>query len=225
MQLIAYWATNSLYLTVRAIFLITIVVLVRKWLQASPRYYSDLPFILAVSFVFLTYDRIDSVLGLTGILPITVASQLINLFGFLVIICLNLLIMLVIWMPERKRLRATFIIAWFSLWIVLISIFMGTIGSPDTLHSILAMMGLPIILLLTITWFFCYFQKRLSNIHPLIVGIGFAIYLISMFVRIYVSLAGAPIGYVFTDLHWIPGILDVIGWSIVLVGFSREATY
>ncbi len=224
-QIIAYWALISEYLIIIGIQSCIVFILFRKWFQSTHRYFSDLPFIMAISFAFFIYDRIDSILGLTGIMPITAVSQLINLIGFIIITCINLLIMLIIWLPERKTLRSTFIITWFVLWFILIIVFMSTIGSPDTLHSVLFMMGLPIILLFTITWYFCYFQKRLSVINPLLVGIGFTGYFIGIILRVFLSLMGTPIGYVFTDLHWIAAMIDIPSFIIMLLGFSKEMSY
>ncbi|MFX1295969.1 MAG: hypothetical protein ACFFD2_14110 [Promethearchaeota archaeon] len=128
-------------------------------------------------------------------------------------------------MPERKKLRTTFIIGWFSLWIIITSVFVGIIGTQDILHSIILIMSLPILLLLTITWYFCYFQKRLSVINPLLVGIGFTIWFISIILRVFLNSIGTPIGYVFTDLHWIAALLDIAGFTTMLFGFSREINY
>ncbi len=198
--------------------------MLRKWLSASPRYLSDIPFVIAISFLFIAYDRIDSTLGLSGIMPVTQVTSLISLFGFLAIVSLNLVIFLIIWMPDRKRLRSTFIVSWVVLWTLLISVFFGLTGSAETLHTIIFMMSIPVMLLLTVTWYFCYFQKRLSVINPLLVGIGFTIFFVSVLLRVVVSSAGAPIGYVFTDLHWIPLALDIAAFSVMALGFSREMT-
>lgn len=102
---------------------------------------------------------------------------------------------------------------------------MGMTGSADTLHTIIFMMSIPVMLLITITWYFCYFQKRLSVINPLFVGIGFTIFFVAIILRVYVTLVGTPIGYVFTDLHWIPQLLDIAGFSIMAIGFSKEMSY
>ncbi len=225
MQVIAYWTLVSGYLIVLGIFCCIFAALFRKWYQTSPKYFSDLPFILAISFVFLTYDRIDSILGLTGIMPITTTTQLINLFAYVAFNGITLVLLLVIWLPDRKNLRNVIVIIWFALWISLISIFMGIMGSPDTLHSVIFALSLPMLLLLAITWFFSYSHKRLSVINPLLVGLGTTGMIIGMVVRIYVSLIGAPIGYVFTDLHWIAALIDIASYSIMFAGFSRKMSY
>ncbi len=102
---------------------------------------------------------------------------------------------------------------------------MGTIGSAETIHSFIFLMSIPVMLVLTITWYFCYFQKRLSVINPLFVGIGFTIWFLSIILRVYVNMVGMPMGYVFTDLHWIPLILDITAFSIMVLGFSKEMSY
>ncbi|TFG05491.1 MAG: hypothetical protein EU536_01945 [Promethearchaeota archaeon] len=164
-------------------------------------------------------------MGLTGLMAITEITSLVSLFGYLAVAGILLTILLIIWMPERKRLRTIFIISWIALWSVLILFFMGTTGSAASLHSIIFLMTLPAVLVLTITWYFCYFQKRLSVINPLLVGIGFTIYFISILLRVYVTLVGSPIGYVFTDLHWIPLLVDITAFSVMLLGFSRQMNY
>ena len=224
-QIMAYWMTIIGYLISIVVFGVSFYILFKKWHQASTRYISDLPFILALTYIILIYDRTDSVLGLSGIMPITNLTQLINIIGFAVALGINLLIMLTIWIPERKRLRVTFMISWLMLWIPLIIIFMGTIGNPDTLHSIFMVMSFPTIILLAVTWYFCYFQKRLSVINPLLVGIGMTFVILGVLLRVYFSIIGNPIGYVFTDLHWIAISVDIIGYTVMLLGFSREMSY
>ena len=167
----------------------------------------------------------DSILGLSGIMPITTLTQLLNIMGFAIALGINLLIMLTIWIPKRKKLRVAFMVAWLALWIPLIIIFMGTIGEPDTLHALFLVMSFPTIILLTITWYFCYFQKRLSVINPLLVGIGMTGVILGILLRVYFSIIGNPIGYVFTDLHWIAILVDIVSYSIMLIGFSREMSY
>jgi len=203
-------------------------VLFQKWYNASPRYYSDLPFILALSSVILIYNHVDSILGVTGIMPITDISQFINLIGMLTMICLNLVIMLIIYLPDRKKLRTGFLIGWFSMWIAILTVLISTIGVSQVFHTIVFMMSLPIMLLLTITWFFCHFKKRLSVINPLLVGIAFTLWFISIILRIFITSIGTPIGHyedVFTDLHWIAGFMDIATFTIMLLGFSREVKH
>jgi hypothetical protein len=102
---------------------------------------------------------------------------------------------------------------------------MGTTGTAETLHSLIFLFSIPTMLILTVTWFFCYFQKRLSVINTLLVGIGFAVWFVSILLRVFVNMAGTPIGYVFTDLHWIPLAIDMIAFSIMVLGFSKEISY
>lgn len=221
-QTLIFWTTICEFLVNIGIFALSFYVLFRKWHQASPRYISDLPFILALTYVFLISDRLDSILGLSGIMPITEISELINIIGFAAVLGINLLVMLVIWIPQKKRIRAIFMIAWLCLWIFMITIFIAT---PDTIHSILFLMSLPTLILMAITWYFCYFQKRLSIINPLLVGIGTTGIIFSTLLKaVFVSI-GNPIGYVFTDLHWIALFIDIICYTIMLVGFSREMSY
>jgi hypothetical protein len=221
-QTIIYWTTICQFLINIGIFALSFYVLFRKWHQASTRYISDLPFILALSYVFLIADRLDSVLGLSGIMPITQISQLINIFGFVVVLGMNLIIMLTIWIPKRKRVRLFFMIAWLILWIFMIIIL---ISSPDTIHSILFLMSLPTLILMAITWYFCYFQKRLSIINPLLVGIGTTGIIFATLLKAVFIMIGTPIGYVFTDLHWIALCVDILSYSIMLVGFSKKMSY
>jgi len=213
------------YIISIGVFCLSFYILYKKWHRASPRYFTDLPFILALTYVILIYDRMDSILGLSGIMPITTLTQLLNIMGFAIALGINLLIMLTIWIPKRKKLRVAFMVAWLALWIPLIIIFMGTIGEPDTLHALFLVMSFPTIILLTITWYFCYFQKRLSVINPLLVGIGMTGVILGILLRVYFSIIGNPIGYVFTDLHWIAILVDIVSYSIMLIGFSREMSY
>jgi hypothetical protein len=165
---------------------------------------------------------LDSVLGLSGIMPITQISQLINIIGFAAVLGINLIIMLTIWIPKRKRVRLVFMITWLILWIFMLTVFIST---PDTIHSILFLMSLPTLILMAITWYFCYFQKRLSIINPLLVAIGTTGIIFSTLLKAVFVMIGNPIGYVFTDLHWIALFIDIISYSIMLVGFSKRMSY
>jgi hypothetical protein len=213
------------YIISIGIFCLSFYILYKKWHHASPRYLTDLPFVLALTYIILIYDRMDSILGLSGIMPITSLSRLLNIIAFAIALGINLLIMLTIWIPKRKKLRVVFMVAWLAVWIPLIIIFMSTIGNPDTLHSLLLVMSFPTIILLAVTWYFCYFQKRLSVINPLLVGIGMTGVIIGILLRVYFSIIGNPIGYVFTDLHWIAILVDIVSYTVMLVGFSREMSY
>ncbi len=164
----------------------------------------------------------DSVLGLSGIMPITQISQLINIIGFAAVLGINLIIMLTIWIPKRKKVRWVFMIAWLILWIFMLTVFIST---PDTVHSILFLMSLPTLILMAVTWYFCYFQKRLSIINPLLVAIGTTGIIFSTLLKAVFVMIGTPIGYVFTDLHWIALFIDIISYSIMLVGFSKRMSY
>lgn len=218
-QSIVYWVTICMFLTNIGIFALTFYVLIKKWYQASHRYISDLPFILALTYLLLIADRMDSILGLSGIMPITQLSQLINILEFVVIFALNLIIMLTIWIPKRTRIRFALMIALIGLWIVMISIFLTM---PETIHLVIFFSSLPMLLLMAITWYFSYFQKRLSIINPLLVGIGTTGVLVATLLKAVFGIIGIPIGYVFTDLHWIALTIDIVSYSIMLLGFSRK---
>jgi uncharacterized membrane protein len=220
-QSIIYWTTISMFLINIGIFALTVYVLFGKWYQASHRYISDLPFILGLTYVLLISDRMDSILGLSGIMPITQVSQLINILGFVVIFAMNLIIMLTIWIPKRTRVRLALMTALVGLWILMIAIF---ITMPGTIHSVIFFSSLPMLLLMALTWYFCYFQKRLSIINPLLVGIGTTGILVSTLLKAVIGIIGTPIGYVFTDLHWIALSIDIISYTIMLLGFSKKMT-
>ncbi|MHA1132371.1 MAG: hypothetical protein ACTSQQ_16410, partial [Candidatus Helarchaeota archaeon] len=158
MQMFAYWATISGYLLSIGVFSAIFIVLIQKWNRASTKYYSDLPFILALAFVFLIYDRIDSILGLSGIMSITTLSQLINLLAFISFNGIILFILLIIWLPEKKTTRNITMIIWAITWITIISVFMSIIGTPETLHSVIFLISFPMLILFTVTFYFCHFQ-------------------------------------------------------------------
>ncbi|MHA1265722.1 MAG: hypothetical protein ACTSRS_10870 [Candidatus Helarchaeota archaeon] len=222
MQDVIYWITINEFLISIVIFIISFYVLFRKWYSANRRYYTDLPFILAIGYIFLIADRLDSVLGLSGIMPITLASQTINFISFEMIVTIIIIVMLMIWIPEKIKVRIGIIVCWIALMSIMAIIF---IWNPQEIHALLFLMSVPMFALLVVTWFFSYFTKRLSVINPLLVGIGFTGFLIATILRAYFSVIGEPLGYVFTNLHWIAILIDIISFLIILRGFTEEMNY
>jgi len=95
--------------------------------------------------------------------------------------------------------------------------------TPNTTFSGINMAVFIILSLLVTTWmfYFSYRNKRLSQIQPLIVAIGFTAYLISNILRVlFQNVIGENALFVV-----ITEMLDIIICMVIFIGYIKKATY
>ena len=173
-------------------------VMFRKWYKQEDHYFADLPFLFGLFFFFLIFGKfLDLLFDLTFFtLEKDMVLFLLKIRFFVVILTLFPMIYLSIGMflynlslkekheklrveKHRDKVRIRIIIL-----IVLIEMIAITMAPNTTIIGIL----LPIFVipsLIIIVWLFqfAYRNKRLSQVNPLILTIGFGLYLVSQLTR------------------------------------------
>lgn len=203
--------------------------LLNKWVKAEKRFYSDLPFLMALTtFILIVAKAYDLYLyNLFGDydFEIYIATDPILIWyakiRWLVILANTVPmvgLLLSIWMADydKKYLYLTLII-FISSWTIYIVV-VPTFGLIKDIHVFLL---LPIILLSIITYLFLYKYKRLPEIHSLLISIAWIAYLISSILRPFLMTIGEPPW----GLVWVSELMDLIIWCIMTLGFVIKPNY
>lgn len=203
--------------------------LLNKWLKSEKRFFTDLPFLMALTtFILIVAKAYDLYLyNLFGDynFEIYIATDPILIWyakiRWLVILANTVPmvgLLLSIWMADydKKYLYLTLII-FISSWTIYIVV-VPTFGLIKDIHVFLL---LPIILLSIITYLFLYKYKRLPEIHSLIISIAWIAYLISSILRPFLMTIGEPPW----GLVWVSELMDLIIWCIMTLGFVIKPNY
>ncbi len=205
------------------------IILLRQWYKGKVRYYSDLPFIFAfVLIIMCIYTPIE--LYFVAFYPIVSIESPIGQIAYLidlnlntVVYGLNFTILLVVWFPTHKKRILLSIIMWiiFTEIAILIAAFVN-IAIMDIL---LVVIGLPMYLIFVFTFFFCYHQHRLPNIHPLLIGSGMTIILVAHLIHSVLGQLGIRLAGIYTDAVWPAMIIWLAGFLTMIIGFIKKAPY
>lgn len=203
--------------------------LLNKWLKSEKRFFTDLPFLMALTtFILIVAKAYDLYLyNLFGDynFEIYIATDPVLIWyakiRWLVILANTVPmvgLLLSIWMADydKKYLYLTLII-FISSWTIYIVV-VPTFGLIKDIHVFLL---LPIILLSIITYLFLYKYKRLPEIHSLIISIAWIAYLISSILRPFLMTIGEPPW----GLVWVSELMDLIIWCIMTLGFVIKPNY
>ena len=101
-----------------AIYITGFLILIRQWKKATPRYYTDLPFMFALMMVIMgTYTPIELIF--VAFYPTLGVESLIGQISYLIVYNLvtlvsgmMLVILLVIWFPKNKKRISGVLIGW-----------------------------------------------------------------------------------------------------------------
>jgi len=211
--------------------------MVRQWFNQEAQYLSDIPFLFGMFFLFLIFGKfLDLLSDLTYytlvdenealfILKVRFFIAILTLFPMMylsigmILYYLSLKDKYKIYKDEKTRDNTRKII----LGIITIIEILAVILIPDvkTVGILLPCLVLPS--LITIVWLFAfaYRRKRLSQVHPLILAIGFGIYLISNISR---PLAQAffgetPAYAIFSE------IVDLLIFLVIFTGLILKVKY
>lgn len=203
--------------------------LLKKWLKSEKRFFTDLPFLMALTtFILIVAKAYDLYLyNLFGAynFEIYIATDPILIWYAKIrwlLILANTVpmvgLLLSIWMADydKKYLYLTLII-FISSWTIYIVV-VPTFGLIKDIHIFLL---LPIILLSIITYLFLYKYKRLPEIHSLIISIAWIAYLVSSILRPFLMTIGEPPW----GLVWVSELMDLIIWCIMTLGFVIKPNY
>ncbi len=202
------------------VFLLCGLVLLKSWLVSKKRYFSDLPFVLALMFLTLFVGKcIDLYILVNFTSSSTSAEYLAVLSIRYVIMAINtveiLSAVLIIWNRSRVLVNLGIIAGYSAVWIV----WLLSAKDFSSLSRSLYLVA-PVLILLVATFLFTYFQKRLTNkFNSLHVTIGTIVYVVSQVIR--PSLANVGGGD--WGLTWIGEIIDLVGWLFIFRGFIEPS--
>ncbi|MFX1385233.1 MAG: hypothetical protein ACFFBP_22695 [Promethearchaeota archaeon] len=207
-----------------------------RWFKQEEQYFSDIPFLFGLFLLFLTFGKIlDLFWDLTFfIFDEEFVLLLLKIRFFLIILEMAPLIYLSINMilylrslressskidDERQRNKITFKI---MVLIVVIEI-VAVILAPNfiVVGILLPCIVIPSIVVIIWMFIFAYKHKKLSQVHPLIIAIGFIAWLISNIMRpLLQNIYGETASYVFYA-----EIIDFFVFLIIFLGFILKAKY
>lgn len=125
-----------------------------------------------------------------------------------------ILITVIIWFRSKKKLQISLLFGYILSWLFLLTF----VQEYQVLSKIGIYMSLIPIISWTITFIFVHFQKRLRNkLNASWIAIGTVIYLASQLLRnMLLSIGPGEWG-----LSWVAELIDLIGWTIIFLGFYR----
>jgi len=207
-----------------------------KWFKQEKQYFSDLPFLFGIFFLFLVFgktldlfaDFIYFELNEALVLSVLKTRYFIMILDFLPMIYLSSEMILFSFSlrprfnkltNEEMRNKVSYRLIFGILFIEFIAGLLAPSVRSLTIYY-------PIIIipsLITIFWLFrfAYKNKRLSQVNTLILTIGFGAYLISQIIR---PLAQFIIGESDVFLIFAESI-DLIIFLVIFLGFYRESKY
>lgn len=226
-----------LILLIRIVILsISAVYMFHVWFKQEAQYLSDLPFLFGLFFILLAFGKsIDLLFDFTYyyyneaqtltlikiryVIIIFTAAPLVYLSIGMILYALSLKEKHEKLKDEKRRNKDTFVI----ITIILIIEISAVLLTPNlTIMSII----LPCIVIpsfITIIWLFtfAYKNKRLSQVNPLILMVGFGAYLISQIIRpLLLFFLGVGVSYIiFAE------IIDLIIFIVIFIGFYTKAKY
>ncbi len=199
-----------------------------KWVKAPRHYTFDLPFLMGVSFTALAISKILDVFLMQMFYGEAAENQ--NMVGhpglvfgyarwlfMLVVIAPLLYANLHVWVAERERVRLGVVGAYVAIFSVLILETQTFAG----LTALVPALVVPVGAITVVTFLFAYARKRLPNVHGLLVGLGWAAYIVSSSMRpMLLSLGSGTFG-----LASIAEFLDMLAWLVIFAGFTMRPRY
>ncbi|MHA1268202.1 MAG: hypothetical protein ACTSPY_00325 [Candidatus Helarchaeota archaeon] len=196
------------------------IYLLKEWINLEKKYTSDLPFLMGIGILFLIPGTlIDQMVMLNIIGP----SLIYNLRYALDLISIQLIFgaMLSVWIASKIKLRYTITI---SGSVVSLIVFLLIPTDVILLDIASAIISLPCIISLIITFLFTYYTKRLTNVHGLLIAFAAITVLISNVIRpLLKSIAISPL--MPYGLAWVTNLIAITGWIFMYFGLKLKPGY
>ena len=212
------------------------IYLFKRWFMQEKMYTSDLPFLFGMFFLFLVFGKLLEMLS-NFMYPVVAQDvflfylkirQLVIIATLAPMIFLSIMMTIIFLQANGKikkyndpRERNAFSLKILTIIAVVEAILI--IVTPNTTISGINMAIFIILSLLVTTWmfYFSYRNKRLSQIQPLIVAIGFTGYLISNILRVlFQNIIGENALFIV-----ITEIIDIIIGMVIFFGYIKKANY
>lgn len=220
----------ALTIIIREIVLLILgLFLFYKWIKSEKRFYTDLPFLMALTtfilvlakaydlYLFNLFGDYEFELYFTAdpvLIWFAKARWLLMLANTVPMVGL----LLSIWLADYdKNYLYLLLLVFISFWTIYIAI----VPTFELIKNIHVFLLLPIIILSIMTYLFLYKHKRLPEVHSLIISIAWVAYLISSFLRtFFLTIGDPPWGIV-----WVSEIFDLIIWAVMTLGFIIKPRY
>jgi len=194
--------------------------LLKEWMKLEKKYTSDIPFLMGVGIMFLIPGTIIDQLVMLGFIG---PGIMYNVRYALDLICTQLILgaMLSVWMASRVKLRYIIIIVASIISTIVFLILPSDVILLDLASAIIT---LPCVLSLIITFMFTYYTRRLTNVHGLLISLAAIIVLIGNFIRpLLKSTAVSPI--MPYGLSWITNLTIIAGWIVMYFGLKLKPEF
>ncbi len=198
-----------------------------KWAKAPRRYFSDFPFLMGISFSALGASKVFDIVLYSMFLDVNYANLAVwderLVFGYvrwlmmLVVSAPLLYANLKVWAADHPRLRL-FLVGAHTVGFAILILLSQSFAALNALTSWLI---LPLALITILTFLFIYKQKRLPNVHGLLVGMGWLGYVFSSYIRPTLMRVGNPPW----GLVIIAELLDLVMWVIIFFGFVLKPKF
>ena len=214
---------------VKTVVLILIATfLMIKWFHQKLRYFMDFPFLNALGFyifslgkildIFLYYHFIDTPNLATINDPVAILLARIRfILSPILVVLPYFILMLVIWLEDRKKLQKSLGIGWIVL--SLIAVLLAKNYKQFLIFNM--MIALPVIVLSIVSFAIIHHQHRLPQINSLFITIGWCVYFLTQIIRpIWISVGNSAWG-----LTWIGEFLELLAMMTIGLGFLKPAFY
>ena len=201
-------------------YLIIGIYLLKEWIKLEKKYTSDLPFLMGISVLFLIPGTIiDINVIIFSIEPCFIYDIRYSLD--LIAIQLILGAMLSIWMSSKVKIRYTIVISASVLFITVLMLLPSDVIYLDIAAAIIT---LPTLISMIITFMFTYFTKRLRNVNGLLISIAAIVIIIGSIIRPFLkTIAISPI--MPYGLSWFTNLTLIIGWFLMYFGLKLRPSY
>ncbi len=208
----------------------------KQWFNQEHQYLSDIPFLFALFFLLVIFGKsFDLLYNLTYYFT--------DRFTFLIILKVRFLIgalslspmyylsigMILFFLSlyekykklDDKKVSNQIQLITLSIIILLISALIIIFLDDETNKIILPAIVIPSFLTIVLIFYFAYKNKRLSQVNPLILAIGFSAYLISQIIRpIFQIIFGNEVPFIFFS-----ELLDLIIYFVIFIGLIKKIEY
>ncbi|QEE15598.1 hypothetical protein DSAG12_01424 [Promethearchaeum syntrophicum] len=202
--------------------------LINKWAKQKLKYFTDFPFLNALGFyifsfgklldMFLYYHFINTPnLAILNDSSALLLGRIRFILSPILVVLPYFILMLVIWLENRKKIQKVLGFGWIVLSIVAVLLAKGY--TQFLFFNLI--IAFPVILLSIISFAVIHHQQKLPQINSLFITIGWGAYLITQIIRpFWISLGNSSWG-----LTWVGEFVELISMTIIGIGFIRPASY
>lgn len=211
------------------------IFLLYRWIKQDDQYFSDIPLLFSIFFIILVFGKLLDIL-------INFLYYFINPNSILILIKIRFFLIIINLFPVLF-LSIEMILIYLSLYenfkflktkknfkilqgIILISIFMiesiSILFAPkySTILMIYPFFIIPFFIIIIWIFLYAHRSKRLSEINPLIVALGFAIFLITtLFRAVGQSIVDPKLASILSE------IFEILAFIVIFIGLIKKAKY